>query len=69
MSDGFLVFAWKRVHANLAEPSGYGLKISHADKAQHFQSAWKKISLRLPNGRVATCNVDTNFFWAKSDRV
>jgi len=61
--EGFFATAWKGGSANKTSPAGYGLKISCADRDRYFQSGWKTVSLKLPNGRVVEVNIDKDSFW------
>jgi type IV secretion system protein VirD4 len=60
-SSGFVATAWK--NSVSWESAAYGLKITREDRDKFFKREWKTVSLRLPNGVIATANVDKDSFW------
>lgn len=43
--------------------AGYGLKVSIADRDNHFLRDWKYVFIRLPNGIDAKVNINKASFW------
>lgn len=43
--------------------TGYGIKIAKCDRDKYFKPEWEKVSVTLPNGKLAITNVDKKSFW------
>jgi len=56
------VAAWKNGKYNNPRVS-YGLKVSVADRNNHFQRIWRSVNISLPNGTEIEVNTDKESFW------
>jgi len=43
--------------------AGYGLRIRKADRERYFSRNWQNLVISLPNGQIATPNLDKGSFW------
>ncbi|HEX3666023.1 MAG TPA: hypothetical protein VHU23_12420 [Rhizomicrobium sp.] len=63
-----IVTAWNNGH-HCASGAGYGLKLSAADRDEHFKRQWKTVSLQFPDvAQPVRINIDKHSFWNSSCR-
>jgi hypothetical protein len=43
--------------------SGYGLRVSAADRDRYFERAWRSVELRIDAARPIIVNIDKPSFW------
>jgi len=63
--DRVIWTAWKNgKHSRIGV--GYGFRLSHEDRDQHFQRGWRSVIIELPHGDnfvTIEANIDSPSFW------